>query len=404
MNKRVLFVDDEPNVLDGLQRMLRPLRQEWEMEFVESGGAALEVLRDSHFDVVVSDMRMPGMTGDELLIEVMKRHPHVVRIILSGQSERDMIMKTVGAAHQFLAKPCDADLIKNTVIRACSLRDLLQSESIKSLVAQIDSLPSLPSLYAEIMRELQSPDTSIQKVGKIISEDVGMTAKILQLVNSAFFGLPRHVSSPAQAASLLGLDTVKALVLSVQIFSQFDQTKTHGFHLETLWRHSMVTGVYAKIIATAEEQERKMIDDSLMAGLLHDVGKLVLAANFPEKFSAAIALEAANGLSGWEAEREVIGHSHAEIGAYLLGLWGIPTPIVETLAFHHTPSICSADGFTPLTAVHVANCIENRGACGGQPKHDIEFDTEYLERLGLTERIPEWIKLCQITNGEEAEK
>ena len=177
------------------------------------------------------------------------------------------------------------------------------------------------------MNELRSSDTSIQKVGKIIAKDVGMTAKILQMVNSAFFGLPRHVSSPAQAASLLGLDTVKALVLSVQIFSQFDQTKTHGIQLgDPLEALHGRRGVTAKKIADAADQERKMIDDSLDGRAAARLWKsLCWAANFPEKFSSAMALsrvQRAHPVGGGAGDSG--DHTHAEIGAYLMGLWGLP--------------------------------------------------------------------------------
>ena len=234
MKKRIIFVDDEPNLLKGLSRMLRPLREEWEMLFVGSGSDALAALEKDAFDVVVSDMRMPGMDGAQLLAEVAQRYPQIVRIVLSGHMDKEMIYRSVGRAHQYLAKPCDAARLKSTVARACTIRDSLADKFLKELVAGMKSLPSLPSLYIELVEYLQSPEASIQTVGKIIARDVGMTAKILQLVNSAFFGLSRKVGSPSQAVSLLGLDTIRALVLSVQAFSQFDETNLPGFHTESL--------------------------------------------------------------------------------------------------------------------------------------------------------------------------
>jgi CheY-like chemotaxis protein len=207
--RRILFVDDEPKVLAWLERMLRSMRHEWEMEFAKSGPEALEALAARPFDVVVSDMRMPGMNGTQLLAEVMQRHPQVVRIILSGNADHETGMKSVGPAHQFLTKPCDVEVVKTTVGRACALRDLLADERLRLLVSQMQSLPSLPSLYEELVRELQLPNASLKRVGEIISKDVGMTAKILQMVNSAFFGLRREVSSIGRALTLLGLENVK---------------------------------------------------------------------------------------------------------------------------------------------------------------------------------------------------
>jgi response regulator RpfG family c-di-GMP phosphodiesterase len=388
--RRVLFVDDEPNVLQGLERMLHPLRHEWEMAFVESGAEALDLLARQTFDVVVSDMRMPGMNGAELLSEVRKRCPQTVRIVLSGHSNRDMILQSVDAAHQYLAKPCDAQALKATVMRACALRDILGDPGLKTLVSQLRTLPSLPTLYAQVVEELNSPEASMHRVGAIISKDVGMTAKILQLVNSAFFGLPRHVANPAQAAALLGLETVKALVLSVEVFSQLDLSALPELSMDELLEHSVRAGSAAKAIAQSEKQEAKVVDDAFMAGILHDAGKLILAANSPREYQRALSMAAKRGVALCEAEREVFGATHAEVGAYLMGLWGLPDPIVEALAFHHSPSKSMAQTFTLLTAVHVANALlhEADGEHDGVTRGGV--DLNYLAAIGLTDRLPSW--------------
>ena len=223
--KRILFVDDEPMVLDGLRRMLRGMRNEWEMEFATSGHDALKILDGKRFNVIVTDMRMPGMDGCQLLNHVKELHPQVVRIVLSGHSDKDMVLKSIGPVHQFLSKPCDAETIKTTVARVCSMRDIMEDEALIKVVSGVESLPSLPELYSEVVDEVNSAEGSLNRVGEIISRDSGMSAKILQLVNSAFFGLPRHITSPVRAVQLLGLETVKALVLTVKIFSMFSRVR-----------------------------------------------------------------------------------------------------------------------------------------------------------------------------------
>jgi HD-like signal output (HDOD) protein/CheY-like chemotaxis protein len=397
MTKRILFVDDDPNVLQGLQRMLRSLRQEWDMFFVHSGREALDLLAHQCVDVIVSDMRMPEMDGAQLLNEVRQRCPHMVRIILSGHSDREMLLRSVGPAHQFLAKPCDADMLKSTIARACALRDLLRDEMLKRLVAGMQTLPSLPTLYLEVLETAQAADGSLEKIGKIIERDISMTAKILQLVNSAFFGLGRHISTPVQAVSLLGLDTVKALILSSQVFSNFDPVKTPGLCLDTLWQHSMAVGVCAKAITKAENGAKRLIDDAFMAGLLHDVGKLVLAVNLPQLYSRALSLVQTEGVTEWDAERHVLGATHAEVGAYLLGLWGLPDSIVEALAFHHSPSACPDCTLSPLTAVHVADALvyEEQAVHGETPKGFV--DQAYLAELGVEECLARWRQDYQST-------
>ena len=402
MKRNILFVDDEPKILQGLIRMLRGMRGEWAMTFSESGPEALEILAREPFDVVVSDMRMPEMDGAQLLAEVKRCYPNVVRMILSGHSDKEMIMKSVRPTHQYLSKPCEAETLKSTIRRTCDLRDLLAHDSLTGVVSRMESLPSLPSLYSEIMELLESPDASIQKVGQIIAKDLGMTAKLLQLVNSAFFGIPRHISSPAQAVSLLGLDTVKALVLTVGVFSRFEQTRLPYFRINELMDHSTKTGAMAKELAKAEGIDKCMVDDAFMAGLLHDIGKLVLAANISDKYGEVLNLVRDEKMAFCEAEYEILGTTHAHVGAYLIGLWGLSDPIVEAIAFHHSPGICFSQGVCPLTAVHIGNALEHEDSHTFTMDAPISgVDYEYLDKLGLTERLPGWKEICTHLKEEE---
>lgn len=401
--KRVLFVDDEPNILEGLRRMLHDHRGEWDMHFATSGAEALEILAQTPCDVVVSDMRMPGMSGAELLTEVMRRQPGAVRIILSGHSDRELILKTVGPAHQYLSKPCDAETLRVTVARACALRDMLRDEALRTLTAQMTTLPSLPALYVELMEEIQSDDPSIQRVGEIIAKDLGMTAKILQLVNSAFFGLPRRITNPAQAASLLGLDVIRALVLSIHVFTQFAKTHLPGFSVDGLFQHSLAVGSGAQAIARAEGLEPRLVDEALMAGTLHDAGRLVLAANLPERYAEAARIAREERVTLWKAELAVFGATHAEVGAYLLGLWGLPDSIIEALAHHHSPRLAPGQGFRTLTAVHVADAIEHECTPSESGYGLARLDEGHLADLGLSGRLPVWREILRKTlSGAQA--
>ena len=300
----ILFVDDESKVLEGLQRTLRPMRSQWEMAFAEGGTAALETLGKKSFDVVVSDMRMPGMDGAQLLAQVRTLYPHVVRIVLSGHSDQELIKKSVGTAHQYLSKPCTAEALKETIARSCTLRDLLQNEALQQLVSQMPTLPSLPSLYTALVEELRSPESSIKRVGNIIAQDIGMTAKILQMINSAFFGLRREISNPEEAAMLLGTDTILSLVLSVHIFSQFDTSRLPGFSAESLWAHCLWVGKAARLIARAETQDKKLIEECFTAGFLHDAGRVVMASTMPERYQQVLQLQASSEL--WETAAEAV--------------------------------------------------------------------------------------------------
>ena len=388
---RVLFVDDEPRVIDGLQRMLRPLRAEWDMHFVESGPAALGLMEKKAFDVVVSDMRMPVMNGAELLTEVMKRYPSTVRIILSGQADIDLVQRTVGPTHQYLSKPCDADTLKATVHRASVLRSLLNSQKLRLLTGRMTSMPSLPSLYLELVQLIQNPKTSLKDIGSLVAKDLGMTVKILQLVNSAFFGLRRNVADPGEAASLLGIETIQSLVLSVHAFARLEVVDNEHFSADRLWQHSMTTALLAKRIAASQEVTRMQVEESYMAGMLHDIGRLVLAANLPEQYGDMVGQAKREGRRLIEVEQEVLGATHAEIGAYLLGLWGISDPIVEAVAYHHAPRVCGNRGFSPLTAVHVANGLQH--ATAGRPASG-QLEAAYLNQIGVHDRVGLWCSIA----------
>jgi HD-like signal output (HDOD) protein len=386
MKKCVLFVDDEPNVLSGIRRMLRPLHQEWNTEFAESGPHALAVLDKGPFDVIVSDMRMPGMSGAQLLEEVRERFPRMARIILTGQCDDGSGLRAFRVAHQMLYKPCDAETLKATVARTCFLSELLANETLQAMVMRQGSIPSLPTLYTDVMTEMESTAPSLDKIAAIISEDIGMLTKILHVANSSFFGVRPEIGTVLQALRLLGLETIRLLILSAGIFSSFKNSEHPGLSLESLQTHSLATSALARAIAKAEAANPREIEYAAMAGMVHDVGKLVLLDSGAEAYSKILDQALTSGRPLWEIEREVFGASHAEVGACLLGLWGLPIPIVEAVAWHHRPSECPAKSFSPLTAVHVANALTADGAS----TEKAQVDQAYLERLNLFDRLSYW--------------
>lgn len=390
MKKRILFVDDEPKLLQGLHRLLRGKRHEWDMDFVSSGREALECMARHPADVIVSDMRMPEMDGVELLNKVKGLYPNTIRIALSGYSEQEMTLRSVGPAHQFLAKPCDPDTLIGSITRATALRDLLESPSLTAMVANIESLPSLPGLYHEVMAEIASPEGSLKRVGEIISSDVGMSAKVLQLVNSAFFGLPQHVSSPAQAVNLLGFETIKALVLTIHVFTRHENRTSSFFPLEKLLEHSLHTARMTTIICRDKELSKARTDNAYLAGMLHDVGKLILAVNLPRQYQEVMKTSADSSLPLHVLEKKMLGASHAEVGAYLVGLWGLPDDIVEAIAYHHAVEHCVSNGFCPLNAVTLANGLLNEAEPVPGLVSDATRDISSPTGAGCAEHLNKW--------------
>lgn len=392
--KKVLFVDDEPNVLDGLRRMLRALRHQYDMQFASGGREALELMATERFDVVISDMRMPGMDGAELCERIQKEYPHTIRIMLSGQADEQAILRTVGVVHQFLAKPCDPEVLKAILIKTAALQDILGDGSLKNIISQIHFLPSLPAIYDKLRKAVSGTEVDINHIGKIIEEDVAMSAKVLQLVNSAFFGVYAKVNSPSRAVQLLGLDTVKALVLGVEVFRQL-QIPNNAFSLDALWHHSLAVGKIAKAIAEKESVDQELVGDCFLAGTMHDIGKLILLSQFTDKYLEVLRLAREQQLYLIEAEEKLFGVRQGAVGAYLLGLWGFSNAVIEAICFQPALHQYPAVSFTPALAVHVANVLyyqENPEEVVGKK---VQLNMDVIERLGLRDRVSLWTELCK---------
>jgi len=392
--KRILFVGEDPELWEDLRNHHLSGEAEWDYAFAKSGLQALNSLAQSPCDAVVADLQMPGMNGAQLLDEVMQRNPGTLRFIRAGMADQQAAMKCVGTAHQYLVKPSDSTTVRSALSRAFSLESWLPGEKVQKLISQMRKLPSPPNLYFQIVAELQSPDSSLDKVGALISQDLVLSAKMLQVVNSAVFGLQMQVVKPADAVLYLGMETTKSLVLLAHTFSYFDKVKTAEFSVDRLWRHSVATGKFAEQIARAEGASIEVTGQSFTAGMLHDIGKLLLAANLPSEFKELLGRAKAENLTLNEAETAALGVAHGELGACLLGIWGLPTAIVEAVALHHRPSQFLSKSFCALTAVHVANVIEHEldKLPGVGPAQSA--DVPYLTELGLADRMVAWRDLC----------
>src|SRR5438094_3474063 len=391
--KRILFVDDDQGVLDAIGRTLLDANSDYEMAFTTSGREALRKLEQNAFDVIVADMHMPEIGGAELFTEVMRLYPQTVRILLSDNAGLDLVLRSSTKAHQFLTKPSDAATLRRTLDRALRIREMLASPGLRTVVSRMTSLPTLPAMYTKLVASLDDPEISSRELGEIIAQDVGMTAKILQIANSAFFGLYRYVANPSEAAVYLGIDTIRALTLSTTVFSAFQEAGLNPTFIGQLQQHSMATGIVAQAIAKAESLPKKDCDASLVGGLLHDAGKLVLAANCPQEYADVLALMRKEGMTSYAAESQIFGATHAEIGSYLLWLWGLPDEVCRAVAFHHNPRECSATAFTAAAAIHVADALEHERA-SVDPTFQMDTDLDFLKTLGLAGRVPAWRFLC----------
>jgi putative nucleotidyltransferase with HDIG domain len=387
---KVLFVDDEPKVLEGLQRALRMQRDDWEMVFASGGAAGIAELNASPFDVVITDMRMPQVDGAALLRHAAEKSPQTVRIALSGQTDMGAMLRTVRYAHLFLTKPCEMSTIVGAVDRVRQLHALLSDTPLRALVGSVASLPTAPRVYTALERAVLSPDAGTDAVARIVAQDMALSAKIMQLVNSAFFGLPRSSTRIEHAVSYLGITVLRALVLAHEIAEVFGNRPVAGFSLEAHETHALLVANIARRIM----RDRTRADEAFIAAILHDVGKVMLVSRLPERFSEAAALATQNGTPLHVAEQELTGVTHAEIGAYLLGLWGLPFSIVEAVANHHTPGrVVAVTADDVLVAVHVANALAHElreGVVGAEDR----LDWEFLERIGADAFMPTWRQIA----------
>jgi HD-like signal output (HDOD) protein/CheY-like chemotaxis protein len=383
----VLFVDDEPRILGGLRRMLRSRRDRWDMSFVDNGEAALAVLRAQPCDVIVSDFRMPGMNGAQLLELVRRDHPGTARVILSGQTNENSMLSIMVLAHEFLTKPSTPELLVATVDRLISVRPASRGTGPQPAVVGFESLPSAPHTLIELVAALDADDASAQSIGSIIEQDPATTAKVLHLVNSSAYSKGRTISNVGQAVALLGMHTVRGLVLMHDLVLVFDETGALPVDwINRLTGHSIETSHLCRLLAAGSD----WASHAFTAGLLHEVGQLALASSQPAAFAGALASWPETGLRLSAAEVAAIGISHLQVGADLLNFWGLPGPVIEAAAAHELPDDLSGplDVSSAVSLAHRIVESELGPVCGADPD-PAPVDESHLD-AAATDAISRW--------------
>jgi HD-like signal output (HDOD) protein len=347
----VLFVDDEPLLLEGLKAGLYARRKDWEMHFAPGGAKALEMMGGSRFDVLVTDLRMPGIDGTTLMARVRSDWPDTVRIVLSGYADDEQSQRLVSLAHRYMSKPCEPRQLEECIDRCLATQALIQSEELRSQLGTVGALPPMPSTFAALQQALTDPGVNSSKVAAIIQRDPAVAAKVLHVCNSAFFRLPRRVSSIQQAVSYLGLSTVRSMVLSAEVFRP-GKALPPELDLARLQRHALNVAALARFVAA----DTSFADDAFLCGLLHDIGLLVLGRQYPVEMQRALA-ERAAGIPLADAEHKYLGVDHGAAGAYLLGLWGFPYEIVDIVSTHELPIVTMPSALGVASALAVAHSL-----------------------------------------------
>jgi putative nucleotidyltransferase with HDIG domain len=393
VRNRLLFVDDELNILQGLKRMLFKMKGNWEMHFASGGQEALRILENNHIQVVITDMLMPEMNGLELLKIVCAKYPKVFRVVLSGHSEHSMLVESAMLAHQFLTKPCSADSLIETIEQALKFRQILHNEEAKRIVSRIEMLPTLPTTFERLTRAMEDPDYSVAEIAKIVSKDSAMSANILKLINSSFFGLISRITSPEKAITLLGADTIRSIILNEHIFTQI-KIQLKSFNLELLRNHTLLVSRLSKYLAKELKLSKSQTDMASISGLLHDIGKVVLISNFNKTYNVIVEESRSQNRPIWEIEKEIIGTTHAEVGAYLLSLWGFNEQIIEAVHLHQYPNLTINDEPDVLTSVYLANIFEHQNVIINENYKSRVIDSIYIKRMKLEETLPKLQEGC----------
>ena len=377
---KILFVDDEPLILDGLRRQFRSKRKVWEVRVAGSADEALALMEQDPASVVVSDMQMPQISGAALLTTVRLRWPHAVRIILSGQTDQAEMLKDIGVIHQFLQKPCPPETIALAVERTTRMSAAVRSGDLDQLVGGLESLPVVSGTYRELIGLLEDEDSDVKAIGAVVEKDIGLSTKLLQMVNSAFFGLPRTIRSAQQAILLIGLQNLKQMALTSQIFDAVTQDQDCDRFVAGLWRVSSDISSMAAGLARANGQPAQVQDTARLAGTLSLIGRAVLARNAPERFARAQKHAASEGVSLREAEIQEFKLAHEAVGAYALGLWAFDHGVVDAVALQASPDRAGDVGAAcPLPYLHVARGHVARAGI----VEPLAVDRDWVESVGI---------------------
>ena len=379
--KRILFVDDEPGALEGLRFRLHRMSRKWDIGWADSGPLAIEQMQRQPYDVVVTDLRMPGMDGAKLLEIVSGRWPQAVRIVLSGYVDPQQTMRVLPLAHQYLSKPCEAKQLENVIDRCLQLYELLHGQRLRAIVGRIRKLPAIPRIYSALQGIVKDDKVTVNEVARLVGTDPAIAARVLQVVNSAFFRLARRITKIEQAVSYLGFTVIRNLATSLEIFSQWPSNASGYLNQTKLQAHVRAVAAAASELTV----KTPIADDTMLAGLLHDIGYWVLAQECSTELGASVELARATGITMHEAESQVIGASHAEIGAYLLGIWGLPYSVIEAVAYHHEPQRVAQSYFDVLAALTIAQslvCADDGSVFDVAVPADSRVDETYLESVG----------------------
>jgi HD-like signal output (HDOD) protein/CheY-like chemotaxis protein len=404
--KSILFVDDNENVINGIQRQLRSFRQQWQLFFANSGQQALDLMSKQTIDLVITDMMMPRMDGAELLKEINRLYPNTVRMILSGYADESALKTAMEVAHQYLSKPCSAEVLREVISQVFKIQSCISNPSLVAGIGDLHQLPSLPKIYHELNKAMKDENVTVNELADIFSRDMVLSAKLLHLINSPYFGMNRVISNITEAINLIGVKKLNNLVLSAHVKTAFPVTNPQlAGYFEYIWEDAGRVSELAKQIAIAENQFDDRPDQAFLGGLLHNMGLLIFLSKNEDKLRSLLTEVKTSKKSISELEKTIFGYTRSEAAAYVLSLWKIPPRIIEAILLQNAPNESDYEGVNALTAVHAAACLLSpENPTEYQKLFKMELDTAYLQRLGLLEKVPVWQTLAERTQFQKTTK
>ncbi|MDQ8182658.1 HDOD domain-containing protein [Pelagicoccus sp. SDUM812005] len=388
MSASLLIIDPDPEAIEAYQKALAPKASSWTAHFATSSEQALSLAEKVDPDIIVSALCLEQGQGLKLLSQAIDAAPLAHAFIAATETERPQLAAAFEGGCRYLPRPCPADRLLLEFQRCLAVDSWLDNPVVKEVVASRADFQSLPSHHHRIVTALNSPDCSVDDVAEAIANDLSLTAKLLETVNSSFYGFGQNVSDTKQAISILGLSCVRDLVLAAHLFTQVGQDPEHLTLVKEIWHHSISVAGAARRISLHETKSQQAAAEAYSAGLLHDIGKLVLLGVVPDRYIEAQRLSREESHSPWQAEFKLIGCDHAEAGGYLLSRWGLPESLCEAVALHHRPANSCQETFSTLAAVHAANAIVRKRR---NPKHaDAIPITNFLVEIGKAEQWADW--------------
>lgn len=393
--RKVLFVDDNKPLMDSFRNYFDRVPKNWAPIYLTDSLKAMDVLLFGDIDIIVTDIHMPHMDGVQLLDFVKKEHPDVIRIAISGEGEAPDILEKAKNAHRYMEKPVDLHVLHETIERVTTLSQIIPNEDTRKIVASLETIPTTPKVYRELLSELNRDDGSLKRIAQLVTEDPGLTAGLLKVVNSAFFNLPNEITSAQQAVTLLGLEIVKGILFSVEMIRSFTINEEKTFSINDIVEHSLLVANFSKAILEKEGVNKTIIEKTFITAILHDIGELIFAIALPERYRSIIEVSRSFEQTLARLEMQVLGTTHAEAGAYLLGLWGLPEDIVSAIAHHHTPAKASGTAAAILATLHASDYV----CCKLFPEFRLggeeHIEMTFLKKLKIQHKLEAWEEICK---------